>query len=82
MARTATRSSAEHSDGFRVPLLGITIGKPDRGSLAWYAGLGLMGALDVIDWPVALVVGVSHALATQARNPEVREAAEGTEAAA
>ncbi|MCW3050723.1 MAG: hypothetical protein JWO74_5007 [Solirubrobacterales bacterium] len=82
MARIATPSSAEHPDGFRVPLLGIPIAKPDRGSLAWYAGLGLMGALDVIDWPVALVVGVSHALATQARNPEVREAAEGTEAAA
>jgi hypothetical protein len=63
-------------------LLGIRFDKPDRTSLAWYAGLGLMGALDVIDWPVAVVVGVSHALASQARNPEVREAAAGAEAAA
>jgi hypothetical protein len=82
MARAATRSSARHSDSARVPLLGIRLTKPDRGSLAWYAGLGLLGALEVIDWPVAAVVGVSHALATQARNPEIREAAEGAEAGA
>jgi hypothetical protein len=65
-----------------VNIFGIDLSKPDRGSLSWYAGLGLMGALEVIDWPVAVVVGVSHALATQARNPEVREAAEGAESAA
>jgi hypothetical protein len=82
MAGAATRSSAGPANGVRVPLLAIRLGKPDRGSLAWYAGLGVMGALEVIDWPVAVVVGVSHALATHARNPEVREAAEGVEAAA
>jgi hypothetical protein len=82
MARTAARSAAAPAESARVPLLGIHLNKPDRASMAWYAGLGLMGALEVIDWPVAVVVGVSHALATQARNPEVRDAAEGAEAGA
>jgi hypothetical protein len=39
-----------------------------------------MTALEVIEWPIALVVGASHAVATQARNRDVQETAEGAEA--
>jgi hypothetical protein len=41
-----------------------------------------MTALEVIDWPVALIVATSHALADHARNPAARELSEGTETAA
>lgn len=58
----------------------MRIGLPGRGSLAWYVGLGAMTAFEVIEWPVALVVATSHALATHARDPVVRELSEGAEA--
>jgi hypothetical protein len=32
-----------------------------------------MTALEVLEWPIALVVGTRHALATHARNRELRE---------
>lgn len=66
----------------RVPLFGTRLGRPSRGSLAWYVGLGAMTALEVIDWPVALIVATSHALADHTRNPTARELGEGTETAA
>ena len=50
--------------------------------LAWYVGLGLMAALDVIDWPIAIVIAVGHEIAHQARTEAIRELAEGIEAGA
>lgn len=48
----------------RVPVLGsITLPPPDR--LIFYAGLGLLAVFEVIEWPVALIVGVGHMLADQ-----------------
>lgn len=47
---------------------------------AWYVGLALMALLDVIDWPVALVIGVGHEIAHRARSRALRELAEGVEA--
>lgn len=66
----------------RVPLFGRKIGLPvpSRGSVAWYAGLGAMAAFEVIDWPVALVVAASHALATRTQDPAVRQLGAGAEA--
>ena len=47
-----------------VPVLGsITLPPPDR--LIFYAGLGLLAVFEVIEWPVALIVGVGHMLADQ-----------------
>lgn len=71
--------SAER-EGVKIPLLEITINAPDRATVTWYVGLGAMTALEVIDWPVALIVAASHTLATHARHPEVRELVEGIEA--
>jgi hypothetical protein len=48
--------------------------------LAWYAGLALMAALEIIDWPVALVIAVGHEIAHRARSQALRELAEGVEA--
>ncbi len=80
MARVnASSRSYGSSRGLRIPVLGNRLRAPARGSLAWYAGLGAMTALEVVEWPLALAVAASHAIATHARNPEVREFAEGTE---
>ncbi len=72
-------ASTEQSGGVRIPLLGTRIERPGRGSLAWYAGLGAMTALEVIEWPVALLVAAGHALSTHAHNPELHELGEGVE---
>jgi hypothetical protein len=40
-----------------------------------------MALLEVIDWPVALVIGVGHEIAHRARSRAIRELAEGVEAA-
>jgi hypothetical protein len=50
--------------------------------LAWYVGLGLMAVLEIIDWPVALVIAVGHEIAHRARTRALRELAEGIEAGA
>jgi hypothetical protein len=50
--------------------------------LAWYVGLALMAAFDVIDWPVALVIAVGHELASRGRERALREFAQGLVAGA
>jgi hypothetical protein len=48
----------------RVPVLGsVTLPPPDR--LIFYVGLGLLAVFEVVEWPIALIVGVGHALADQ-----------------
>ncbi|MCX4387607.1 hypothetical protein OG777_11770 [Micromonospora peucetia] len=47
-----------------IPLLGeVAVPSPDR--LAFYAGVGLLAALQIVEWPVALVIGGGHVLADQ-----------------
>ncbi|MCO1596369.1 hypothetical protein M8C17_14505 [Micromonospora sp. RHAY321] len=47
-----------------VPMLGeMAVPPPDK--LAYYAGLGLLAALQVIEWPLALVITAGHLLADQ-----------------
>ncbi len=64
----------------RIPLVNMELDQPDRRALAWYAGLGTMATVGFIEWPVALVAAVGHALATHTHNPEAQGAAEGAEA--
>lgn len=49
--------------------------------LAWYLGLGLMAVIEVIEWPVALVLAVGHELTYRARTRALKELARGIEAA-
>jgi len=37
-----------------------TRGPSTRVRLAWYGGIGAMAAINLIEWPVALVVAASH----------------------
>lgn len=61
-----------------LPLLGrLSLPPPEQ--MAYYAGIGALVALEVLDWPAALVLGVGHALITQQRNPTLHEFAEALE---
>ncbi|MER7460517.1 hypothetical protein [Micromonospora sp. NPDC126480] len=68
---TLTRELSGNRDMVRVftrrveiPLLGeVAVPPPDK--LAYYAGVGVLAALQVIEWPLALVVTAGHLLADQ-----------------
>ncbi|WP_348529427.1 hypothetical protein [Micromonospora sp. A200] len=48
----------------QVPMMGeMAVPPPDK--LAYYAGLGVLAALQVIEWPLALVITAGHVLADQ-----------------
>lgn len=50
--------------GIRMPVVGVVhVPPPDR--LAYFAGLGLLAALGVVEWPVAAVIGAGHLLSDQ-----------------
>ena len=63
-----------------VPLVDTTINLPDRAAVAWYAGLGVMAALELVEWPFALAVAGTHFLANHAQRRDVQELVEGLEA--
>ncbi len=59
---------AEAAKHYRRPVRLPMVGKvrlPPRDRLAYFAGLGVIAALGIIDWPVALVIGAGHVLADQ-----------------
>jgi len=48
--------------------------------VAWFAGLGAMAAFELIEWPLALIIGVTHVIETTSRDQMVEELAGGVEA--
>ncbi|MEW2382410.1 hypothetical protein AB0873_10015 [Micromonospora sp. NPDC047707] len=63
-----------------VPVLGeVAVPPPDK--LAYYAGLGVLAALQVIEWPLALVITAGHLLADQHLSGLAKGLGEALEAA-
>ena len=50
--------------------------------LAWYAGLGVMAAIEVVEWPLALLMMLGHEIAQRAHTAALRDFAEGIQAGA
>jgi hypothetical protein len=74
--REAVRRVRE-GQGFAVnlPVVGrVKIPPPEH--LAYYGALGLMAAVELIDWPIALVVAAGHVLAEQHHNRFAEEVGE------
>jgi hypothetical protein len=65
MVESATDKTPKRAGAtVEVPVLGpLTLPPPDR--LIFYVGLGLLAVFEVVEWPVALIVGVGHMLADQ-----------------
>ena len=53
----------EEGPAVNIPVAG-RVPLPPRQNMIYYAGLGAMTALGVIDWPVTLAVAAGYALAT------------------
>ncbi|MCO5994281.1 hypothetical protein [Actinoallomurus rhizosphaericola] len=64
--RESAIEKVEHHLGSRVelPVLGqVMLPRPEK--LVYYAGLGVLTALELVEWPVALAIGAGHLLADQ-----------------
>jgi hypothetical protein len=54
---------------------------PPTDQLAFLAGLGLLAALDIIDWPVVLAIAAGHEIARSRHSKVLREFGEALEEA-
>ncbi|MEE2855344.1 MAG: hypothetical protein VX424_22135 [Actinomycetota bacterium] len=63
-----------------LPAIGqVEIPRPEQ--LAYFGGLAALAALELIDWPVALVVAAGHFLASNHHNKLLEELGEAMEEA-
>ena len=63
-----------------LPFVGkVRIPRPEQ--MAYYAGIGLLAATEVIDWPVALIVIAGHMMASNHRYRLIEEFGEALEQA-
>jgi hypothetical protein len=50
--------------------------------LGWYAGLAVMAIVEIIEWPLAIVMMVGHEVAHRTHRQALQDFAEGIEAGA
>ncbi|ORA17226.1 hypothetical protein BST14_09525 [Mycobacterium arosiense ATCC BAA-1401 = DSM 45069] len=63
-----------------LPAIGqVEIPRPEQ--LAYFGGLAALAALELIDWPVALVIAAGHLLASNHHNKLLEELGEAMEEA-
>lgn len=68
------------AEGFAVelPLFGkVTVPRPEQ--LAYFGGLALLAAFEIIDWPVAAAVAAGHILASNHRSEVLEQLGEALE---
>jgi hypothetical protein len=64
----------------QLPIVGrVRVPRPDQ--LAYYGGLAVLAAIEIIDWPVALIIATGHALANNHHNRVAEELGEAIEEA-
>jgi hypothetical protein len=74
-----TDSGAALGPSVTLPVIGLRLGLPKPQQLAWYAGLGLMAAFELVDWELALIISVGHLIADNVHNQTIAELASGAE---
>jgi hypothetical protein len=63
-----------HTDIVRIELPGgVTLSVSSMDRLAFYAGIGVLAVAGIMDWPVATVLIVGHALADTRHSELLRE---------
>lgn len=62
----------------RLPLVGA-VRLPEPQQLGYFAAIGALGVLGVLEWPVALVLASGHFLASNQRNRVVQQFGEALE---
>jgi hypothetical protein len=79
--RRAVEQASERSGiHITLPTLGrINIGPSDQ--LAYFAGIAVLAALEIIEWPVAVIIAAGHLLADQRRSSTLHAFGEALEQA-
>jgi hypothetical protein len=68
--RAAHHAVEQTSAHVTLPLIGcVTLPPPQH--MAWYAGVGALAVLEIIDWPIAVVLAIGKALADDRGNRTV-----------
>ncbi|GLY65363.1 hypothetical protein [Amycolatopsis taiwanensis] len=75
----AERVISGHSTN--IELLGLRLQLPSPEGLAFVAGLGVLAAFGILDWPVAAVIAIGHGLAHSHRGRVLRDFGEALEQA-
>jgi hypothetical protein len=75
---TPTFSIVTAKGGHRIRLTadGTRLETPPVEHLAFYTGVGLLAAAEIIEWPVALVMTAGHILTGLANRPVLNELGE------
>ncbi|HZR13273.1 MAG TPA: hypothetical protein VFC33_08485 [Acidimicrobiia bacterium] len=55
-----------------LPVIGEVV-LPEPAHLAWYAGLATLAALEIVEWPIAVVLAIGKALADNHGNHALEE---------
>ena len=89
MAENKSRGKTSHRDAVQhiregetfavnLPVIGqFEIPRPEQ--LAYYGGVALLAAFELIDWPVAVVIAAGHLLASNHHNHLLEELGEALE---
>lgn len=75
-ADAAVKAIRSHDTAVTIPAAG-TLHLPSKSTLAYFAGIGALAALGIIEWPVAAVVAIGHLLAQQHGNAALEEFGQG-----
>jgi hypothetical protein len=77
-----TVERVRHAEGFAVklPIVG-SVGIPRPEHLAFYAALGALAALEIIEWPVAVIIAAGHVMTAEAHHRTVHEIGDALESA-
>ncbi|MGW1026354.1 hypothetical protein ACWD4J_22130 [Streptomyces sp. NPDC002577] len=64
-----------------LDVAGMHLELPPADQLVFLAGLGVLTALEIIEWPVAAAIGIGHALAHNHHSRVLRDFGEALEEA-
>jgi hypothetical protein len=81
-AKNQNLERLRHPPSVPVPGTEMRINLPDRPAVAWYAGIGAMAAIELIEWPVALLITGTHFIENHARSRSIEELCDGIDAGA
>jgi hypothetical protein len=79
-ALAAERAVSRTSTHVELPFIGV-VHLPAKEELAFIGGVTALAAVGILEWPVALLLGIGHTLATNRHNKLMTEFGEALEEA-
>jgi hypothetical protein len=76
----AERTVQRNSIHVELPVIGV-LHLPAKEDLAYIGGVTALAAAGILEWPVALLLGIGHTLSTNRHNKLIQEFGEALEEA-